>query len=307
MAYCNHPFKKNQDDEISFPCGKCLDCRKRRASSWGFRLAEQLKVSDTAYFITLTYDSDHVPITPKGRTSLDWGYKTKKDTSTHLSRFFKQLRKKQPTNDIKYYACGEYGGTSKMRPHYHVIIFNMYLHTLLDQQEARRALALPQIYMKGKFPFNSELWPYGHITVGTVTNASAMYTLKYLSKPKRVPQYKYDDRKPEFSVISKGIGKSYLSPEIIQWHRDDLKDRMYVHFQHYKIAMPRIYKEAIYTQEEREEIGTHVVLKQKEDQRKKRKGWSLKQRIDYINNYKNMTKEKDKQLLKKTSFVPSKL
>lgn len=309
MAYCTKPFKK-QDSEISFPCGKCLDCRKRRASSWGFRLSEQLKVSDTAYFLTLTYDSDHVPITKKGRTTLDWGYypiskktgKPSKTLSTDIQRFFKMIRYKQANSDIKYYMAAEYGSTHHMRPHYHVIIFNLQLSTIIDLQEARRALLLPQQHLNGKYQFTSPLWGRGHITLGTVTHASVMYTLKYLSKNKRVPQYKYDDRRPEYSLISKGIGENYLSPQMERWHKDDPKERMYVNFQHYKVAMPRYYKERLYSQSEREEIAIHIIEKQHQKRIKERKGTKLSDRIKYIRQINVIKKDKDRKLNKKSQF-----
>lgn len=312
MSYCNKPFKK-QDSEISFPCGKCLDCRKRRASSWGFRLSEQLKISDTAYFLTLTYDTDHIPITKKHRTTLDWGYypiskktgKPAKTLSTDIQRFFKKIRYYQPNADIKYYMAAEYGGTNHMRPHYHVIIFNLQLSTIIDSQEARRALILPQTHLNGKYQFHSPLWENGHITIGTVTHASVMYTLKYLNKPKRVPQYKYDDRRPEYSLISKGIGDQYLSPSIRAWHKADPNKRMYVHFQHYKVAMPRIYKERLYSQQEREQIAEYIVNKQKEDRQKQRKGTKLKDRIAYIRQINVIKKSKDRKLNKKSQFRPN--
>ena len=34
----------------SFPCGKCLECRKQRVNSWFVRLTEELKVSSQAYY-----------------------------------------------------------------------------------------------------------------------------------------------------------------------------------------------------------------------------------------------------------------
>lgn len=293
MAYCTKPYKK-EDSEIAFPCGKCLDCRKRRASSWGFRLSEQLKVSDTAWFLTLTYDSDHIHFAKKAKRPTLF----KKDAQN----FIRFLRRRQPNDDIKYYLAAEYGGTFHMRPHYHIIIFNMQLSSVLEYNEARRALLQPSIHLNGKYEFQSTLWTKGHITIGTVTNASSMYTLKYLSKPKRVPQYKNDDRTPEFSLISKGIGKSYLSPQIIAWHKNDPAERMYVNWQNYKIAMPRIYKEALYSQYERETIAEHIIQKQKDKRIAERKGQTLAQRIAYIRQHTVIIIEKDRKLNKKDNF-----
>lgn len=296
MAYCIEPYRK-EGSEISFPCGKCFDCRKRRAASWGFRLSQQCQISDTAYFITLTYNTENLHFALKARRPT----LNKRD----VQLFIKRLRKQHPGQKLKYYLAAEYGGTKKMRPHYHLIIFNMQLTTLLGEQTARRTLKVPTLYLDGKFEYNIKLWDKGHITIGTVTNASSMYTLKYLSKPKRVPQYKRDDREPEFSLISKNIGKNYTdSQQIKDWHRADPNERMFVHFQNYKIAMPRYYKEQIYTAEEREQIAEHIIEKQKTERIKQRKTEKLKDRIKYINNILAIKVDKKRQQNKITEFKP---
>ena len=60
------------------------------------------------YFVTLTYDDDHLP--PPG--TLD---------PEHLRIFWKELRR-QNNVALRYFACGEYG-EKKGRPHYHAIVF----------------------------------------------------------------------------------------------------------------------------------------------------------------------------------------
>lgn len=67
---------------VPLKCGKCLPCIQHRVQTWGFRLAQELKRSNTAYFVTLTYDTDHIPF-KHGRMTLD-----KKDAV----KFIKRLR-----------------------------------------------------------------------------------------------------------------------------------------------------------------------------------------------------------------------
>lgn len=170
---CMKPFTK-KSGEGPFPCGSCPECRLRRASDWSFRLMEEEKISSSAHFLTLTYDTKYVPITKTGFMSLD-----KRD----LQLFFKRLRKRH-SNDaarIKYYAVGEYGGRTR-RPHYHIIAFSA---DILQIQPA---------------------WELGAVHYGTVTGASVGYTLKYITKPKTVPRHINDDRLPEFSLMSKNWG-----------------------------------------------------------------------------------------------------
>lgn len=158
----------------TFPCGKCPDCLKRRASGWSFRLLQEEKRSSSSAFITLTYDTDHVPITEKGFMTL-----CKRD----VQLFFKRLRKLNPEAKIKYYACGEYGSRS-MRPHYHAILFNA------DNADVLRAWSLD----------NKAL---GSVYFGDVSGASVGYCLKYMSKPAKIPLHRNDDRIKEFSLMSK--------------------------------------------------------------------------------------------------------
>lgn len=163
---------KRTDEKQSVPCGKCPQCLARRISGWSFRLMQEDKKSDSSHFITLTYDTDTVPISDKGYMSLN-----KRD----VQLFFKRLRKAHGKSNIKYYACGEYGTKGK-RPHYHAILFNANIELLQDA------------------------WRCGQIHYGTVSAASVGYTLKYMCKPSKIPMHKNDDRQPEFSLMSKNWG-----------------------------------------------------------------------------------------------------
>jgi hypothetical protein len=115
-------------------------------------LVKEGERSKSAHFVTLTYDTDYVPITEKGFLTLN---------KKHLQTFMKRLRKLS-NEKLKYYACGEYGSL-KMRPHYHIILFNA------NADMVHRAWALG-----GK--------SLGQVHIGSVTEASIGYTLKYMTK-----------------------------------------------------------------------------------------------------------------------------
>ena len=89
-------------------------------NQWSFRLREELKDSESAHFLTLTYDDEHIIITGNNEPTL-----YKRD----VQLFLKSLRKLQKQK-IKYYFVGEYGGKTD-RPHYHAIIFNLTKDTLV--------------------------------------------------------------------------------------------------------------------------------------------------------------------------------
>lgn len=202
---------------------------KRRTSGWSFRLVKEGDISNSALFVTLTYDTKYVPITKKGYLTL---------CKDDVQRFFKRLRKL--TNEkIKYFIVGEYG-TQKMRPHYHIILFNA------NREMIARAWAKD----------GREL---GSIFIGDVSEASIGYTLKYMQKPGKIPIHQNDDRQKEFQLMSKGLGKSYLTQKMIKWHKDDLEQRMYIPMKDgKKIAMPRYYKDKMYSESEKNRIARRM-------------------------------------------------
>lgn len=187
---------------------------------------QEYKVSKSALFLTLTYDTAHVPITRNGFRNLN-----KRD----LQLFFKRLRKNNGL-PIRYYAVGEYGGRTS-RPHYHVILFNAQPELIQDAWK-----------IDGKH--------IGQIHYGQVSEASVGYTLKYISKDSRIPLHCNDDRQREFALMSKGLGENYLTQKMIAWHKKDLENRMYCNIPDgKKISMPRYYKDKIYHKQERKAAG----------------------------------------------------
>lgn len=232
MAQCISSFgvlDANTNQTFPVPCGKCYYCVQRLVSAWSFRLMQEDKIAQTAYFVTLTYDNDHVPISAKRYMTL-----RKKD----VQEFMKRLRYYSPkTPKIKYYAVGEYGSDTK-RPHYHIILFNAEpLHV-------------------------EQAWTAGQCFFGTVAGASVGYTLKYVSKKGQIPVHANDDRVPEFALMSKRLGANYLTPQMKRWHEEDILNRMYLNIEGgKKICMPRYYKDQLYTKEQRQHIGAHLSTK----------------------------------------------
>jgi hypothetical protein len=104
----------------------------------------------------------------------------------------------------------------------------------------------------GKTPVQLNDWHDGHCTVGKVSGGSIGYVLKYMSKPRVVGMYNNDDRIPEFSLMSKGIGLQYISDSVREWHLSDIENRMYVPIEDgKKISMCRYYKDKLYDEHQR--------------------------------------------------------
>lgn len=239
----------------------------------------------TSYFVTFTYDTESVPIVNAGMSL----------SIRHLQLFFKSLRKghKKKTG-IKYYACGEYT-PDLMRPHYHALIFNMDLAVLLGKG-TNEVLLRNYNQLDGEHRFQSKIWPHGHITIGDVSAGAIGYVLKYMNKPKRVPEFENDDRTREFSVMSKGIGISYVSDEMVKWHKANLLERMHIVIEDgKKISMPRYYRNKIYNEKERKRILYLNVPKMKELAREKLEA----EKKMYGENYVEVSVQRDMDKVKK--------
>lgn len=183
---CISPIYINREGQRLFvPCGKCNFCLQRRRQDWSFRLEDEYKRCERAYFITLTYEDENLPIAENGIPTLN---------KSHLQLFFKRLRKDQETHEkkngfdkwkIKYYACGEYG-TQTHRPHYHIIIFNVrdrIIHNIAKH------------------------WGLGEqVRVENANEKTIAYTTKYV-----INQFNDDYKGIEkpFALMSKGLGESY--------------------------------------------------------------------------------------------------
>lgn len=211
---------------MTFKCGKCAACRRRRVLEWWFRLYREQRDSLCSHFVTLTYDRDNCPVSNNGRLTLN---------HRDLQGFFKRLRKVNK-DKIRYYAIGEYGGRTQ-RPHYHIILFNL--------DEVDEGLAWKKL---------TKVWKKGLVHVGTVTDRSIKYVTGYVNKEVIIPQYKGDDRDKEFCRMSKGIGKGYLKESIKRWHKEPEKigQRIYAMIQGKKLPLSRYYKDKIYDKIEKD-------------------------------------------------------
>lgn len=236
MAQCLSPFTLTQDYKdingknrsINVPCGKCVSCLKRRSGHWSFRLAQEAQVSSSASFLTLTYAN--APISENGFPTL-----VKRD----VQLFMKKLRKKCPLYKLKYYFCGEYG-TKTNRPHYHAIIFNL----------PQRIIHKPQLI--------TDTWEHGHTMITHSNDLTINYVSGYIMKDNIKPINKHDDRLREFSLMSKGMGLSYLTPQMKNYYRQRELTAIRHENGHF-ISMPRYYKQKIFDKHELKKIYTDLL------------------------------------------------
>lgn len=204
------------------PCGKCLECLKLRVNSWYVRLMSQKDVSESALFITLTYDDEHLPFSDNGSMQLNY-------PDTQL--FWKALRKRNKSKTIKpikYFLVGEYGSKTH-RPHYHAIVFNV-----INPDDI------------------VELWTKGNVHIGKMEEASTYYTLKYALK--RAVKIKksdpWDDRSIEKALMSRGLGLNFLTDDMVAYYQEDVS-RPVTMLGNRKLPLPRYYRDKLFTDKQK--------------------------------------------------------
>lgn len=229
-----------QREFIPVPCGKCKQCISSRILSWIFRLEHEIKISSQAYFVTLTYDENHVPL---DNPIYEKGYPDRGDNVVHVQKvlkprdltlYLKLLRKRyalQSKNSIRYFAVGEYG-TKFKRPHYHIIMLNCDNPALIQ-----------------------DAWGRGHVDIRPLRSIrSVAYCLKYLYKSN---VYKPAGA-PAFSRMSKGLGANYITAEVANYHKSELSNVVVSTSDGIKLPLPKYFKDKIYDSYERYRLTNYL-------------------------------------------------
>lgn len=225
------------------PCGQCLQCRIQYAANWAARCECEIGYHENSYFITLTYDDQHVPVHNmatledykgirdpieyvQGKTVERLSLR-KKDMQDFLKRLRDHCNREEKYDNaeegLMVYYCGEYGDTTA-RPHYHAIIYGFKIPDLKHHYSKKG-------YMHFTSEWLSNIWKNGLIDIGSVTYESCQYTARYVIKKRKGPKAKewYQERgiEPEFVQMSlkPGIGYRYWND-----HRDEIYsiDKLYL-------------------------------------------------------------------------------
>lgn len=184
-------------DLISVPCGICEECLQSTSRDWATRIMLECKQHQDNYFVTLTYDDEHLPS--------DYNL-VKEEISLFNKKLKTYLNRAGLDSTFRFYGVGEYGGETA-RPHYHVIYFGLPLNDLKFYKVSENG----DIYYNSAFL--EGIWQKGFVVVTGVSVASASYVARYCDKKKRLTKLQKEDllKKgivPEFSVMSRrpGIG-----------------------------------------------------------------------------------------------------
>lgn len=212
-------------------CGQCVQCRLQKSREWANRCALESLMYDKSrnYFITLTYDDSHLPLSAKsGLCSL---------RMDDVSAFNKRLRRHNSyhygEDKIRFYVAGEYGDTTS-RAHYHILLYNITIPDLklISHNKFGNPLYTSQTI--------DDLWGHGFCCIGELNWNTAAYTARYVMKKQygsNALMYKDAGIEPPSTRMSRmpGIGVPWF-----ELYGDDLYRQVAVNDEGFPIFKDRI-------------------------------------------------------------------
>lgn len=212
-------MRYNPKTKQHFPCGSCEFCLQKDSRDWFIRIYEEAKIQGRADFITLTYSDDNLPYHIDEATGEAIMTLSKKDTRQFIKALLYQQKVNKDVKKLRYFLCGEYS-PGKLRPHYHLITFNLSKKTISKV---------------------SDIWKKGFVKVGNVKEASIKYVVNYVHT-----KYQYHPKalKP-FRWMSKGLGTNWVEKN------GKYKPKVY-RLNGNATRLPRLYRDKIFSRVEKD-------------------------------------------------------
>lgn len=240
-AYLKELLKKEKATLL--PCGKCVDCRLAYSRGWANRMEMELAYHEDNWFLTLTYDNEHVPHNYKvdeftGEILIENLTLVPKDLQDFLKRLRRNIdyHKRGDSTKMMYYCCGEYGDKTH-RPHYHGIIYDLPIKADELKELKRKNGA---VYYT--CPWLEKVWGKGNIILAPVEWESCAYVARYIMKKQKGPDAKkyYENLgiEPEFVRMSlkPAIGARYYEE-----HADEIYSKDTIYLKNGKTCKPPRY------------------------------------------------------------------
>nr|DAH72157.1 MAG TPA: Replication associated protein [Microviridae sp.] len=273
------------------PCGQCMQCRIRQREDWTTRIeleARNWKPTEV-WFITLTYDDEHVPgiilgtgeIVRKAQYTWKAGKERPESVQTlwypDIQNFLKRLRKAY-RGKLRYFIAGEYGEQTA-RPHYHMILYG-WEPTDLKQ--------LYKIHHNGYYTsaWLKDLWNMGQIQIAQAEPATYRYVAGYVTKK----MYEIDGKKQndyqkmgQVRPFAKMSLKPGLGDQYYQEHKEEIWQKGYIQCTNGKRAQIPRYYEKMMEQENPQKLWEIKRERQRKiilESREKYKDTSIKEQFE---------------------------
>lgn len=159
---------------IAVPCGHCTICTHRKTKEFAFRcVAESYTNKCAPFFVTLTYNSKHLPVDGV----------CKRDVQNFIKRLRINLGRAGLRDDFRFVCTSEYGKHGSRRPHYHLLLWNLPTKNLHD---TLRILQTAWSYRRHRKNVKDD--SIGFVSVKPCFRVN--YVLKYMYKSCDVPKGK---------------------------------------------------------------------------------------------------------------------
>lgn len=201
---------------ITFECGRCFECIRKRKLHWTIRLSSQMSASDVAFFSLISYNEENYP--DPDNYEKEEIQKLIKRLRSRLERNFFYMKKdfNKPIT-LSYFIVSEYG-EEKNRLHYHALFFL----DNVNECECNR------VFWKS---FLEETWSRGFCSAFPLDHKQITYCCKYMQKSYNM------------LLHSQSLGKQ----QYIKSAKDKLKydelDTYPINGKHY--VVPRSWREAL--------------------------------------------------------------
>lgn len=238
-------------DIMLIPCGQCIGCRIRQREDWTTRIELEARdyPKEEVWFITLTYDEEHVPgmilgtgeVIRKAQYTWKPGKERPESVQTlwypDIQNFLKRLRKAY-RGKLRYFIAGEYGEQTA-RPHYHMILYGWKPTDLKH---------LYKIQHNGYFTSETlcKIWGLGNVQIAQAVPETYRYVAGYVTKK----MYEIDGKKQnvyldmgQVKPFAKMSLKPGLGDKYYQEHKNEIWQKGYIQCTNGKRAqIPRYYE-----------------------------------------------------------------
>uniref|UniRef100_A0AAU8B030 Replication initiator protein n=1 Tax=Dulem virus 201 TaxID=3145678 RepID=A0AAU8B030_9VIRU len=258
------PTKKNwyrppvcHDERLRYvkvDCGKCYECKKKKARDWKIRISETLRKHPSAIFFTGTFTDERIEYLCE-KYGID--KENVNEIATKEVRLFLERcrQSKKDKKSIKHWIVTEKGHTNTRRIHIHGIFW------------ADNKASLSYTLKKE--------WTAGYSYQGKYVNEKTVnYIVKYMTKT--------DLDNPDFTGIvlaSPGLGKEYLERTDVNRNKykpyvnkNNKTNETYIFRNGQRAMLPKYLKEKIYDEDTRQilwiekmEEGISYVMGEKVD------------------------------------------
>ncbi len=265
----------------TIPCGQCLECRIKASKELAQRALAETTLHKSNYFITLTYDNEHIGHCygeTVSRTTGEYGFHpnlVKRDFQL-FAKNLRQYNAELGNSELVIFYCGEYG-PEHGRPHFHAIVYGLELPDLkLFKNENGVSYFTSDIVSNAWRDFEHEgkdARPRGFSLVCDVNWSTCAYVARYVTKKmignsendyqSLCKDFNVEPQQREFHQGPKrpGLGKNWLLENM-----DDVYEHDKVVLPGGKLLQPCSYFDKLY------DIDNHDELLQIKETRRYKNG-----------------------------------